>query len=79
MQLKELKLLFEAGDLTGAAIVPAVMATGYQLQFGRKGKTDAPTTLDAKRTGQARIFQNIDTPARIAKEIGFRLLSVRMF
>lgn len=70
MELKDLKLLFDAGSLKKAIITHEPMLTGYLLMIDHH-------VLDTKR-GRVRIFKTIDAACKAAKDIGFNRIEVRI-
>ncbi|KHT63848.1 hypothetical protein RJ45_09590 [Photobacterium gaetbulicola] len=69
MQEKDIKLLFDAGDLTRADIVPLPMEAGWGLQFNRR--KGHPVMMDAQRV-QPRRFKTLDAAYKTLIHIGFR-------
>jgi len=74
MQIKDFKLLFPTGDLVKAEVVPAPMASGFNLLFYRKG-TKTPQAVEAQRGG-IRKFTTIDTAVANASKVGFKSVTV---
>lgn len=74
MQIKDFKLLFPTGDLVKAEVVPAPMASGFNLFFYRKGRK-TPEVVDAQRGG-IRKFSTIDTAVANAAKVGFKSVAV---
>ncbi len=69
MQEREIKLLFNTGDLTWVDIVPLPLDTGWGLQFNRrKGQ---PVMIDARQI-QPRRFKTPDSAYNTLIGIGFR-------
>ena len=74
MQEKDLRILFEAGDLKKAQITPAPLALGQRcVQLHRK--TEEPVMLDAQRVSP-RTFKTLDAAYKAVAAIGFRKASV---
>ena len=82
MRLDQLRLLFEAGDLREAEIVPAPLEPGpvplWCCQFRRRNKTIEPLTLNRKRQGvdQVRIFNSLDAAFSACRSVGFQAATV---
>ncbi len=82
MRMDQLRLLFEAGDLTRAEIVPAPMEPGsvprWCCQFQRRN--GAPVSLDLNRrrhgSDQVRVFSTLDSAFLACRSIGFRAVTV---
>lgn len=70
MQLKDLKLLFDAGSLKKAVVVPAPMNAGYLLMVDKH-------SLRAQRGG-VRLFKSIDAAVESAHKIGFKSIQVEL-
>ncbi|MBY7814406.1 plasmid replication protein RepB [Vibrio fluvialis] len=68
MQIKDLRLLFDAGSLKKAQIVRAPMGTGYILLIDKH-------IVQAQRGGD-RLFKSIDAAVESAHNIGFRKVEV---
>ena len=66
------KELFNAGGFDGARIGPAPMEEGYILVFTK----DEEGRILSNDRGSARIFKTVDTARKIAKEIGFRAITL---
>lgn len=82
MRLDQLRLLFEAGDLREAEIVPAPLEPGpvalWCCQFRRRNQTIEPLNLNRKRHGsnQVRIFNSLDAAFSACRSVGFRAATV---
>lgn len=82
MRLDQLRLLFEAGDLTRADVVPAPLEPGpsarWSCQFRRQNGATVSLDLNRKRHGasQARIFNSIDAAFSACRSVGFRVVTV---
>lgn len=74
MQEKELKLLFDAGDLQKAYLIPAIMEEGWMLSVKRKGR-ETLENLETKR-GERRVFKTVDAAWRTTREIGFSAATI---
>ena len=75
MEQKEMRMLFEAGDLKKCHCTKAPMQSGWVLQFDSKSmKRVVP--LHSKHKGSARIFASIDTAVSVAYRIGFKTVTV---
>lgn len=76
VKLKDLRIHFDAGDLTKATVVPAVMASPgeWQVQFKTRKGADVVMSKDKVRNGVAevRIFKSADAALSACKEVGFR-------
>ncbi len=68
MQIKDLKLLFDAGSLKKAQVTKAPMGSGYILLIDKH-------VLQAQRGGE-RIFKSLDAAAESAVKIGFQKIEV---
>ena len=83
MRLDQLRLLFEAGDLQTALILPAMLdassAPRWELHVKRRNGALVPLCLNRKRNGaeQTRIFNTLDAAFQAAREIGFIEARVR--
>lgn len=83
MRLDQLRLLFEAGDLQSALILPAMLepstAPRWEVQVKRRNGALVPLCLNRKRNGaeQTRIFNSLDAAFASAREIGFIEARVR--
>ena len=83
-QLKEMKLLFDAGALASCYIKHAVMQSGYILVVQRNKRAiadggDAVEHLHGQRDLESpRTFKTIDAAVSTAREIGFRKVSVEI-
>lgn len=82
MRLDQLRLLFEAGNLMAAEIVPAPMEPGpvprWSCQFRRRNGTTVVLDLNRKRQGadQVRIFNSLDAAFATCRSVGFRAVTV---
>ncbi|MDE1335393.1 plasmid replication protein RepB [Vibrio aestuarianus] len=70
MQIKDLKMLFDAGSLKKAQIVLAPMGSGYILLLDNH-------VLQAQRGGD-RLFKSLDAAAESAARIGFKHIHVTL-
>lgn len=76
MQINEAKIRFDAGQLTGAHILPAVAAErGWTISIDIKG--GSYDTIRTKRDTHPREFKTLDAAYRAVREIGFRKATVR--
>lgn len=70
---KEIRLLFNSGQLKDESIVPALMTEGWSLKFNRvRGQSSA---MDVQRISP-RVFKIIDSAFKVA--IGFRFCESRI-
>jgi len=78
MRLDQLRLLFDAGDLTRAEIVTAPLERGpsprWCCQFQRRNGVKATLDLNRKRQGadQVRIFNSLDAAFSACQAVGFK-------
>jgi len=78
MRLEQLRLLFEAGNLMGAEIVPAPLEPGpaprWSCQFRRRNGATVTLDLNRKHQGsdQVRIFNSLDAAFSVCRSVGFR-------
>ena len=83
MRLDQLRLLFDAGDLQSALILPAMLesaaAPRWELHVKRRNGALVPLCLNRKRNGaeQVRIFNTLDAAFQAARDIGFLEARVR--
>jgi hypothetical protein len=77
MQLKEVKLRFESGNLKAAFISEAVFEKGYNLNIQGKKQSDSFVLANQRGEGGARNFKTIDTAAKAARDIGFMEVAVK--
>lgn len=70
MQVKDLKLLFDAGALKKAFVFHEPMQGGYVLMLDKH-------VLNAQRGG-TRIFKSIDAACETANRIGFKNIEVQL-
>jgi hypothetical protein len=83
MRLDQLRLLFEAGDLREAEIVPAPLEPGpvalWCCQFRRRNKAIVTLNLNRKHQGadQVRIFNSLDAAFSACRLVGFGEATVR--
>lgn len=83
MRLDQLRLLFEAGDLQTAMILPAMLdassAPRWELHVKRRNGALVALCLNRKYNGaeQVRIFNTLDAAFSTAVEIGFLEARVR--
>lgn len=82
MRLDQLRLLFEAGNLLAAEIVPAPLEPGpaprWCCQFRRRNGATVTLDLNRKRHGsdQVRIFNTLDAAFSACRSVGFRGVTV---
>jgi len=82
MRLDQLRLLFEAGNLTRAEIVPAPLEPGpsprWSCQFRRQNGATVSLDLNRKRHGsdQVRIFNSLDAAFSACRSVGFQAVTV---
>jgi len=70
MELKELKIVFDAGGLTQAVVKDAPLMGGYILTF--KTKTSRAYVMTSQRgEEQPRAFKSIDAAVANAQKVGF--------
>lgn len=76
MQLNEARIRFDAGQLTGAHILPAIARErGYAVSVDIKG--GGYDFIRTKRETQPREFKTLDAAYKAVREIGFRKATVR--
>lgn len=82
MRIGELRLLFDAGDLVAAEIVPAPLEPGpaprWSCQFRRRNGATVALELIRKHHGshQVRIFNTLDAAFSACRSLGFRSVTV---
>ena len=82
MRLDQLHLLFDAGTLMAAEIVPAPLDPGpaprWSCQFRRSNGATVTLDLNRKRQGtdQVRIFNSLDAAFSTCQAVGFRAVTV---
>lgn len=82
MRMDQLRLLFEAGDIAQAEIVPAPLEPGnsprWCCQFRRRNGTTVALDLNRKRHGsdQVRIFNSLDAAFSACQSVGLRMVTV---
>lgn len=77
MLLKEIQLLFDDGSMNQCTITDAPLAEGlYNLCFARRGKKE-DVLLETQRGG-VRNFKSYDAAILVAKEVGFRNISIEV-
>lgn len=82
MRMDQLRLLFEAGDIAQAEIVPAPMEPSdspqWCCQFRRRNGTKVALDLNRKRHGsdQVRVFNSLDAAFSACRSIGLRVVTV---
>ncbi|MCL1477421.1 hypothetical protein MIH18_05665 [Marinobacter sp. M3C] len=82
MRLDQLRLLFEAGTLMAADIVPAPLEPGpaprWCCQFRRRNGATVALDLNRKRQGMevVRIFNSLDAAFSACQAVGFRAVTV---
>ncbi len=75
LELRELKLLFDAGALKSATIVSAPLSEGYQLLLSGK---NAHHAFKGQRDEHTRTFKTIDAAAKSARNIGFKTVTLQL-
>jgi hypothetical protein len=78
MELKELKIMFEAGGLKSVVVAPAPMIDGYMLIVKDKNNKDHIMTSQRSDEHEPRIFKSIDAAVGNASKIGFRSMQVEL-
>jgi len=75
VRLDQLRLLFDAGNLMAAEIVPAPR---WSCQFRRRNGARLTLDLNRKRHGtdQVRIFNSLDAAFSACQAVGFRAATV---
>ncbi|GEM77535.1 hypothetical protein [Vibrio sagamiensis] len=68
MQIKDLKILFDAGAVKKATVVSAPLEGGYHLLIDKH-------VLQAQRGGD-RLFKTLDAACESASNIGFKRIEV---
>jgi hypothetical protein len=82
MRLDQLRLLFDAGNLMAAEIVPSPLEPGpaprWSCQFRRRNGATVPLDLNRKRQGtdQVRIFNSLDAAFSACQAVGFQSVTV---
>lgn len=77
MQEKELKLLFDSGDLNKVSVIRNMMAEGYLLYFHRNS-SNTPVIMHSFRDKDGRVFKTIDSAVKCASGIGFKDVQVSL-
>ncbi|WP_281870244.1 hypothetical protein [Vibrio nigripulchritudo] len=70
MQIKDLKLLFDAGSLKKAVVCQSPMGKGYLLMCDKH-------VMQAQRGGE-RVFKTIDAAVESASKVGFASVEVQL-
>lgn len=84
MTIDRLRLLFEAGDLLAAEIVPAPMEPGpsprWCCQFRRRNGVKIALMLNRRKQGRevVRVFNSLDAAFAACGSVGFRAAAVSM-
>lgn len=73
MQLGELQILFEAGNLKSCTAVRFMLSDEWVLQFERK--ISEPVLMDAQRVSPRR-FKTLDSAFKACAEVGFTAMGV---
>lgn len=82
MTIDRLRLLFEAGDLLAADIVPAPLEPGpaprWCCEFRRRNGARVALTLNRKHQGREvpRVFNSLDAAFSACRSVGFRAATV---
>ncbi|PSU13848.1 hypothetical protein C9J03_05350 [Photobacterium gaetbulicola] len=74
LQLKEVKLLFDAGVYKEALVTRALMQDGYNLHLIGVKKSDNTCLSSQRASSEAKTFRSADAAISAAKDIGFREL-----
>ncbi|WP_207062213.1 hypothetical protein [Motiliproteus sp. SC1-56] len=72
MEYYDVQLGYQMGALKEAIIEPGSRGNGWVILFRDVDDSLSPLT----NAGQARIFHNLDNATRLAKDLGFRRVSV---
>lgn len=73
IELKEAKMLFDAGVLVTAFIKKDELFGGYVILFDQmKGKEAFRVVYRNQRTKDAKVFKHLDSAVNAVKMIGFR-------
>lgn len=82
MTIDRLRLLFEAGDLLAADIVPAPLEPGpaprWCCEFRRRNGAQVALALNRKHQGREvpRVFNSLDAAFSACRSVGFRAATV---
>ena len=82
MRLDQLRLLFDAGNLMAAEIVPAPLDPGpaprWSCQFRKRNGATVALDLNRRHQGsaQVRIFNSLDAAFSACQAVGFRAVTV---
>jgi hypothetical protein len=78
MELKELKIVFQAGGLKSVVVAPVPMIDGYMLIVKDKANKDHIMTAQRSDKNEPRVFKSIDAAVGNASKIGFREMRVEL-
>lgn len=70
LELSDLRVYFDAGDLVQAQVLPAPMEKGWMLSFTRKNGDEV--YLTRKRSSTPKVIKRLDTVQTALSDIGFR-------
>lgn len=78
MELLELKIRFEAGELKSAEVIPDAFSKGWHLLL-LGTKKNARYFLSSQRSNknEPRVFKTIDAASKVGRSIGFQSITVK--
>ena len=76
MQKKELKLLFDDGNLKSAFVTEVFMTEGYHLHFERKDRQQ--NTIYSAQQISERLFSSADAAISASRRFGFNCIEFRL-
>lgn len=77
IELRDAKLLFDAGSLMSAYIQKDALLDGYVVLFDQvKGKKSVRVVYRNKRSDDVKVFKRLDSAVNAVKTIGFDSVTI---
>ena len=78
MEIRDARLLFDAGALSKCLVIPSTLGEGFEVVVFKKELGDRGGLSISTKRGGTRQFKTVDAALKIAGEIGFSSVEIRL-